>query len=365
MGVEVRRAMSVSVWLVLALCLAACSRDAVTLSMRADGLPESDCSAQLFAEGWDRSLAATFDGLAVTASVHDTATDCTYALHDDVRLTTASAIKLQILAANLARVEDLDRPLGAQEREHAERMLWYSHNSPPTSQLYVAVGTSGMERFSEAVGASSVHHTPIYGITETNALELNLATRATLDLHATTSPLTIESRQFARDLLADVHFTQRWGVSAGLPADHEVWLKNGFFPCTRCRPFGGVYTWRVSSTGFVERPDGTGWAITILTDGSTTQRQGMRAVEAISRHVAGLLAEGDPVDRPVETANCTTVESGESALSATVRLGLSAEDWPDVKWVSGNESPLSGQLICAPEPLTGLSACVCPDRTSQ
>lgn len=131
----------------------------------------------------------------MTASVHDTATDCTYALHDDVRLTTASAIKLQVLAANLARVEDLDRPLGAQEREHAERMLWYSHNSPPTSQLYVAVGTSGMERFSEAVGASSVHHTPIYGITETNALELNLATRATLDLHATTSPLTIESRQ--------------------------------------------------------------------------------------------------------------------------------------------------------------------------
>ena len=320
-----------------------------------------ECVADIFGQGLGSDAQALLEDLAFTASVYDTRDRCWYHLNPDLSLTTASAIKLQVLAANLDRTERLGQLLPDAEREAAERMLWFSHNSPPTSQLYAAVGTSGMAEFSDAVGANSIQHNSIYGITWSPAADLTRSTLATLDL-AAASPLTVESRQTARDILDDVHFTQTWGVSAGLPDDHDVWLKNGFFPCRSCRPFSGVYTWRVSSTGYVERPDGTGWAITVLTDGSQTQTQGIDAVEAIAAAVSAVLADGGAGPRLTALANCTTVESGWTQSSILATLGAEPEEWNDIRWVSGNEGPLVGQLMCAREPVdpTGLTSCICP-----
>ena len=320
------------------------------------------CS-EIFTPRFDGETADVLAGLAFTASVYDTRSDCWYALNPDLSLTTASAIKLQVLAANLGRAERLDRSLNESEREAAERMLWFSHNSPPTSQLYDAVGTSGMAAFSNAVGATSIQHDQIYGITRTPAIDLTRSTLATLNLEVP-SPLTADSRDTAREILAGVHFTQTWGVSAGLPEDHDVWLKNGFFPCRSCRPFAGTYTWRVSSTGYVERPDGTGWAITVLTDGSSTQAQGIDAVEAIAGAVSAELADGSAEPRLSARPNCTTVESGWTQASLLAALGAALDEWSDIRWVSGNEGPLLGQLLCTREPLdpTDFDACICPER---
>lgn len=319
----------------------------------------STCDGAVFSNEWQRSLDAELSGLAYTAAVFDTASGCWYELNSDVTLTTASAVKLQVLAANLDRAESLGQPLTAAEIGAANRMLWFSHNSPSTSLLYERVGTAGMVAFSDAVGATSMRHSLIYGITTTSAADLTRSSLATLNFDVD-SPLTVESRAIARELLVDVHFTQRWGISAGLPADHEVWLKNGFFPCTSCGPFSGTYTWRVASTGYVERPDQTGWAISVLTDGSSSQQQGIDAVEVIASHVSQLLAEGSPASRPIDDANCTTVESADGATSITMKLGLERSDWTEVLWVSGNEGPLLGQLMCAAEALDGVRSCICP-----
>lgn len=329
-----------------------------------DGAGARDCSDAIFTAEFDRETRELLDGLAFTASAFDTRTECWYHLNPDRSLTTASAIKLQVLAANLDRAERLGRELTDAERVAAERMLWFSHNSPPTSQLYGAVGTSGMAAFSNAVGATSIQHNQIYGITWTPAVDLTRSTLATLNLNVD-SPLTIESRETAREILADVHLSQTWGISAGLPEDHDVWLKNGFFPCRSCRPFSGTYTWRASSTGYVERPDGTGWAITVLTDGAQTQQRGIDAVEAIAAAVSAELADGDAAFGRSDLPNCVTVEEGWTQSTILAFLAAEPSEWSDIRWVSGNEGPLLGQLMCTRAPLDteGLSNCICPSRS--
>jgi len=322
---------------------------------------QTDCSAEVFTPEWEAATSGALEGLQFTAAAHDTRTGCWYYLNPDLSLTTASAIKLQILSANLDRAERLERSLTEAERTAAERMLWYSHNSPPTSTLYGQVGTAGMSAFSSAVEATTIQHSQIYGITRARASDLTRSSLATLNLEVD-SPLTVQSREVAREILAGVHPSQRWGVSAGLPEDHTVWLKNGFFPCTSCAPFAGVYTWRVSSTGYVERPDETGWAITVLTDGAQTQQQGVDAVEEIAKVIAEELAEGPPSRRDVDASNCTTVGVESTPTSITAALGVDRSEWDDVRWVSGNEGPLRGQLMCTREShdFSGQSACICP-----
>jgi hypothetical protein len=319
------------------------------------------CNQDVFATEWTQQVDSRVGDLAITASVYDTRTSCWYEFEPSLVLTTASAVKLQVLAANLDRVETAGRDFTANERAHAQRMLWFSHNSPSTSALYGSVGTSGMQRFSAAVGADSTRHSSIYGVTSGPARDFTRVALATLDLGAP-SPLTVRSRRVARDLLSDVHFTQRWGISAGLPADHEVWLKNGFFPCTGCRPFVGVYSWRIASTGFVERPDGTGWAITVMTDGAKDHSQGSDVVELFASHVAEYLRDGQADARPVDRSNCVTAQGAESPSSITRRLQLPSSSWSDVRWVSGNEGPLRGQLLCGRKPLARVSPCICPER---
>ncbi len=327
---------------------------------------EHECSAEFFTSELELSLSVELDGLAYTAAAFDTRTNCWYSLKPEVSLTTASAIKLQVLAANLDRAESLGRELTTTERQSAARMLWFSHNSPVATQLYSLVGTAGMTAFSRAVGATAIEHSSIYGITWTPAADLTRASLATLNLDVE-SPLSVESREYARQLVSRVHDSQTWGISAGLPDDHQVWLKNGFYPCRSCRPFVGEYTWRVSSTGYVERPDGSGWAISVLTDGAASQAEGVEAVETIAAAIAGHLGSAEtatPGVRAVDQANCTTVDARSTAASVTAALGVSASTWDDVRWVSGNEGPLVGQLMCSREPLdvTSLSACICPGR---
>lgn len=320
----------------------------------------NECRSDVFSDAFIAELVETAPDLAITAAVYDTRSHCWYELHPELALTTASAIKLQVLAANLVRLEGLGRGFTETEARYAERMMWFSHNSPATSSLYVAVGRNGMRAYSEAVGAPGMQHSAIYGVTRASARALTLVALSALH-DGSPGPLTSESRAVARALTAGVHPTQSWGISAGLPPGWKSHLKNGFFPCINCGPFSGVYTWRVASTGFNADVIGDqGYAISIMTDGARSQREGIDVVEVVSRHVAAALAPAGEAARPIDNANCVTVDAGESSASITQRLGLTTNDWPEVRWVSGNEGPLRGQLMCGDAPLAETEACLCP-----
>jgi len=332
------------------------------LPFAADAVAVDPCGTA-FTESFLEELDAKFGHLAITAAVHDTRTGCEMHLAPELRLTTASAIKLHLLGATLERHEERSGALTATDLARAERMIHYSHNSPPTSELYVLAGVSGMDAYGAAAGAPGIDHTPIYGITRASAAELNQVALATLHDDAPGS-LTTASRAAAREIVAGVHHSQQWGISAAAADGWQALAKNGFYPCAsqNCAPFAGVRTWRIASTGVLMSPDGDGVAISILTDGASTQQDGIDALEHVARAIGVELFGDLATDRPVDDASCTTVVSGDTPTSIVNRLGLPAPEWADVRWVSGNEGPLIGQLMCAPQPLAATAACICPTR---
>ncbi len=277
----------------------------------------------------------------LTAAVTDTRTRCSYDLNPTVRITTASVIKAEILAATLLRSERAGQgALDLTNRTRAERMMWFSHNSPPTSLLWSLAGQRGMEEFSRAVGATATLHTPVYGATVTSARDRNAVV---LELLHSGSVLSDASRAEAWTLMSSVHPTQQWGVSAGLPSGWTFANKNGFFPS---RGAG----WRTGTTGFARPIDSVnGYAITVMVDGAPTQLAGMQVVETITAHVAAVLADGAPAPRAFDGAQCVTTSAGSSWQDAAIALMGSAARADDVRWVNGNEGPLRGQLLCSPE----------------
>jgi beta-lactamase class A len=294
-----------------------------------------------FTASFAASLARDFPGQRVTASVYDTRTGCWYDLHPGMRITTASVIKAAVMGAVLLRAQDRGRGLTGWERDRIRPMITYSYNNPYVSDLLYRVGgVAGMDRFDRRMGARSTRNSLAYGATSTTARD---RTRIALGLLHPGGPLRAAGRAEAWRYLTRVTPTQRWGITAGVPAGWDVALKNGFYPM---RGNG----WRVGSTGFVRRAGGAeGYAVTILTDRNGSQVAGMRLVERVSRRVAATLAGGPAAARVVDRSRCTTTRAGQTWPQVARRVGLPSARWRDVRRVSGgNAGPLSGQRACSP-----------------
>jgi beta-lactamase class A len=287
------------------------------------------------------ALARDFRGQRVTASVYDTRTRCWYELHPGMRITTASVIKAAVMGAVLLRAQDGGRAPTSWERARIRPMITYSYNNPYVADLLHRVGgVAGMNRFDRRMGARDTRNSLAYGATSTTARD---RTRIALGLLHRGGPLRAAGRAEAWRYLTRVTPTQRWGITAGVPAGWDVALKNGFYPM---RGNG----WRVGSTGFVRRT-GTddGYAVTILTDRSRSQVAGMRLVEGVSRRVAATLIDGRAAPRVVDRSRCTTTRTGQTWPQVARLVGLSSARWRDVRRVSGgNPAPLSGQRACSP-----------------
>ena len=296
------------------------------------------CVPGVFSLAYAQQLEREFPGQRVTAAVYDTRTGCDYRLHNELRLTTASVIKGAVLGAVLLKAQDQGRGLTEWERARIRPMITYSHNNPYVSDLYAHVGgVAGMDRADRRWGARSTTNSSAYGATWTTAAD---RTRISLGMLHGGGPLKPAGVSEAWRAMTAVHPTQRWGISAGVPSGWSVALKNGFYPMRG-------YGWRVGSTGFVRQGTRGGYAVTVLTDKASSQVQGMRLVEAVSRRVATMLAGAPPAPRSVDRAVCTTTSSGESWTTVARRVGATAAA---VRHVSGgNPSPLQGQRACSPD----------------
>ncbi len=313
---------------------------------------DPNCVASVFDDAMQQRTAFVARGRPVTAAVHDTATGCWYHLDEGLVLTTASAIKPTVLAANLARARAQGRSLSPTEANWASRMISLSHNGSATTPLYGQVGVDGMAAYTAAVGAGHTRHTTDYGSTASTARDLALVSESMLHLGSRLGPLDDASRAVAWGYMTSVHPSQQFGITAGVPEGYDVALKNGFFPCrVACvepARLWGVYRWRVGSTGFVRRiGQADGLAIAVLTDGNQTQSEGVALVEFIARHVSAELLGGDVANRDFDRATCATVQSSDAAAAITAALGVDVGRWASVRWTSGNEGPYWGQTMCA------------------
>jgi hypothetical protein len=121
------------------------------------------------------------------------------------------------------------------------------------------------------------HTTPgtggYWGLTVTSASDQRrlvalVSTRNTL--------LSDSSRRYVKGLMTHVTRSQRWGVSAGVPPEVAVALKNGWLPV-----HGSPRDWQVNSVGFVQG-NGPSYDIVVLSAHYPSLSYGIATVQKIS-----------------------------------------------------------------------------------
>jgi beta-lactamase class A len=293
----------------------------------------------IFDKAFVADLGRRFPGQRVTASIQDVRTGCSYHLHRDLRLTTASMVKAQVLGAVLLKAQDEHRRLDARERHDIHPMIRWSYNDPYVPDLYDDVGgVAGMDRFDERMHADHTTNTLEFGATVTTAADrTNIARRMLYG----GGPLRAAYRAVAWHYMSTVTPTQRWGITAGMRQGWTVALKNGFYPIPG-------HEWRAGSSGFLRAPHShSGYAMTVMTDDDRTQADGIRLVQQVVRRVADALTTGPRATPIVDRSRCLTIRSGTNWTTVAHRLGTT--DISGVRRVSGgNPDPLFGQRVCSP-----------------
>ncbi|WP_436846228.1 serine hydrolase [Streptomyces shenzhenensis] len=244
---------------------------ATTAAARPDSAT-ADFLAQVRPRGAERVTAAVLDldapgrGTAVYGA--DTAYD------------TASIIKVDILAALLLLAQDAGRGLTAQERTRAEAMIERSDNAAADA-LWRSIGLApGLEAANKRLGLTSTQGGPgaRWGLTRTTASDQIRLLRAVFEPASGTSAgagaLTAQSRNYLRTLMSRVVDEQSWGVSVA--ARTAVELKNGWLQRTT------TGLWDVNSIGRVAA-GGHRYLVAVLSDGSTSMKDGVSLVERAAR----------------------------------------------------------------------------------
>ncbi|MEW1567952.1 MULTISPECIES: serine hydrolase [unclassified Streptomyces] len=195
------------------------------------------------------------------------------AAYGDGTFDTASIVKVDILAALLLRAQDADRKLTAQEKAYATTMIENSDNASATA-LWAAIGRAdGLDAANKRFGLTGTKggDGELWGLTRTTAGDqLTLLQQVFGD----ESELGAASRTYLQGLMGKIATGQRWGVSAA--ADGGRWaLKNGWLPRT------ATGLWDINSIGRVT-VDGHDYLVAALSDGNSTQAQGISLVEAAS-----------------------------------------------------------------------------------
>lgn len=217
----------------------------------------------------------------LSVAVYDDRTDCWYFARRDQRVTTASVVKVQIMAGVLLRAQSAGRMLTRRESALVSPMIHHSDNAPASS-LWSELGASrGMRLVGAAFGMNATREvTPKWGLTVTSAED---QARFLHQLVQGPGPLQAPYRGVAWAYLRNIRADQRWGVSAGVPAGWAVGQKNGFATSTD-------RGWRLNSVGYVADPAGGGYSVAILSDGWPNQPAGVPTLDAVGRLISAAFA---------------------------------------------------------------------------
>ena len=221
----------------------------------------------------------------VGIAVEDTDEDFRCRYHQWREFHSASVIKVITLGALLYQLQQERGSLSPEQATLATSMITESDNGAQDA-LWNEIGMPALQAF---VNAAGMNHTVLgtddfWGLTEVNAHdELRL-------LRLLITPNTVldaSSRRYALTLMADVISWQRWGVSAGAPADMTVHLKNGWLP--------DPDMWDINSIGDFTHHDHD-YSIAILTRNDPDMTYGVDTVQTVARLINKALAEGDVDD---------------------------------------------------------------------
>jgi Beta-lactamase enzyme family len=223
-------------------------------------------------------LAGTTDD--VTAAVYDEVTGSTSIYRPGIAETTASIIKVDILATLLAQGQASGQAITPGDQALAQDMIEESDNDDAQSLWDAEGGAPAVQSFDTTAGLTqtSPDKSGYWGLSMTTAADQVQLVRL---VAYPNNVLTPASQSYELGLMSRVDPSQAWGVSAGVAPGTTVALKNGWLPLD-----GGG--WQVNSVGYVNG-DGRNYVIAVLTDGST-EAGGISSIEGLSSLVWQALA---------------------------------------------------------------------------
>ena len=206
------------------------------------------------------------------------------AVYGEGAFDTASIVKVDILAALLLRHQEAGTSLSAGEKAYATSMIENSDNAS-ASALWDAIGKgAGLDAANEKLGLTGTEggDGALWGLTQTTAADqLTLLQQVFGD----DSELSPASRSYLQGLMGQIEADQRWGVSAAADGSGFA-LKNGWLP----RSATGL--WDINSVGRVT-VDGHAYLVAVLSNGNSTQAEGISLVEAAAKAAVSVFTGAD------------------------------------------------------------------------
>lgn len=303
------------------------------------------CTESPFTARFDAALRSRWPN-RIAAAVYDTRSGCTYLYRPELRITTASVLKAEIMGGILLRAQRAGRGLTAQERSLVGPMISFSNDAAAGALWSSLGGVAAMRSLDQQLGLGQTAAAAPWGLTSTSALDrTNYLRQLILGQYG---PFSAASRAQAKAFMLAITPSQDWGITAGVPGGFAVPLKNGFFPASCCG-------WRVNTSGVVERPGGGAYVATVLSDGWPTEGAGIAAVEFVSRDIAAwTLRDVGPLPSPARFADQAYVDVLGRGPTYGEEQALAAAVAPDPRRASTQLSALlssaavdatSGQLL--------------------
>lgn len=195
----------------------------------------------------------------------------------------ASVVKVNILAALLAKGRGSMNTLTSTQRRLATQMIEESDNDAATDLWNAAGASRGIGAFDKSVGLVSTTPSPCvvctgfawpgWGLTTTTPRDQLKLLRA---LFISKGYLNAVDSAYELRLMRSVEPDERWGVSSGIPSNVSVALKNGWLPLNNADT-----DWQINSIGWV-RGDARNYLVALLSTGNPSEQYGIQTLDSVS-----------------------------------------------------------------------------------
>ncbi|MET0425972.1 MAG: serine hydrolase [Actinoplanes sp.] len=210
-----------------------------------------------------------------SVAVLDKAGDKNFSYRGDDKFSTASAVKVSVLACTLLQAQDRKRELTAAQKSLAGRMIRASDNDATTALFDALGGAAGLTACDKRLGMTATTVDKAWGLTRTTADD---QVRLLGNLVSDDSELAVDARQYVFDLMGSVNDDQNWGVPSVARDGETAPVKNGWDTSTAD---GGL--WIVNTVGRIVSADrSTNVSIAVLSHGSKTREDGIALVEKVA-----------------------------------------------------------------------------------